>query len=465
MEPTKRGDKSTARPTHLPADDLDPTLTLLRDAAAAHLTVSEDLLEERDLHQQLERKNEVLRQANGILETVHETLRTEIEQLRTREVLQRERHEALLASIQTMHRALFVGTTAAHILRASLNVTRAERGYYVADEADGMRIRAAVDVPASVGDRPSPFIAAVARRVLDSGNAVHWNSQSPPEGLLPGDGEAFREAVAVPVSLRGGPSGVIFALDKDGEFLDEEVDSLLSVGSEAGVALENAHLREEVQKSYIATIGMLADTLEAKDPYTKGHCDQVSQYARLAAEQLNLSPEDKRVACYTALLHDVGKIGVSDGVLNKPGPLIPEERKLVEAHVRIGYDLLRCIPALEDVADATLHHHEWYDGTGYPDGLAGDAIPVASRIVGVVDAYCAMIDRRSYKEAYPPERARAELLRCAGTQFDPRMVEVVLKAIDLVDGALPGSNIADLGCGILPGIERPRPERPPPLVS
>ena len=319
-----------------------------------------------------------------------------------------------------------------------------------------MRIRAAVDVPAHVGDHPSPFITAVSRRVLESGCAVHWSLGSPPDGLLPSPEEQFRQGVAVPVSLRGAPSAVIIALDKDGEFLEEEVNSLVSVGSEACVALENAHLREEVQRTYIATIGMLADTLEAKDPYTKGHCDQVSQYARLAAEQLHLTPEEKRVTCYTALLHDIGKIGVSDGVLNKPGPLIPEERKLVEAHVRIGHDLLRCIPALEDVADATLHHHEWDDGTGYPDCLAGEEIPVASRIVAVVDAYCAMIDKRSYKEAYPPERARDELLRCAGTQFDPRMVEVVLSAIAQVDAAGSSTKAADLGCGILPGIQRPR---------
>ena len=160
---------------------------------------------------------------------------------------------------------------------------------------------------------------------------------------------------------------------------------------------------------------LLADTVEAKDPYTTGHCEQVSQYARLAAERLALTEEEKRIACYAALLHDVGKIGVSDGVLNKPGPLIAEERKLVEAHVRIGHDLLSSIPALREVANAVLYHHERFDGGGYPEGLAGDSIPIASRIVAVVDAYCAMLDKRSYKEAYPPgpssRRARSPCCR------------------------------------------------------
>lgn len=107
----------------------------------------------------------------------------------------------------------------------------------------------------------------------------------------------------------------------------------------------------------------------------------------------------------------------------------------MESHVRIGHDLLNGVPALRDVASAVLYHHERYDGHGYPDGLAGERIPMASRIVAVVDAYCAMLDARSYKEAYPPERARAELIRCSGSQFDPQVVQAVLRAIDEVDAA------------------------------
>ncbi len=192
-------------------------------------------------------------------------------------------------------------------------------------------------------------------------------------------------------------------------------------------------VQDDERRAYVATIACLADAVQAKDPYTHGHCERVSHYARAAAERLGLSDAELRVTCYAALLHDVGKIGVSDGVLNKPGPLLPEERKLVEAHVRIGHDLLNGVPALRDVASAVLYHHERYDGTGYPEGLSGDRIPMASRIVAVVDAYCAMLDERSYKPPYPPEKARAELIRCSGSQFDPRIVPAVLHAIDEVD--------------------------------
>ncbi|MBD0319156.1 MAG: HD domain-containing protein, partial [Gemmatimonadetes bacterium] len=156
--------------------------------------------------------------------------------------------------------------------------------------------------------------------------------------------------------------------------------------------------------------------------------------------------------CYGALLHDVGKIGVSDGVLNKPGPLLPEEVELMRAHVRVGYDLLRNVPALREVADVVLRHHERYDGGGYPDGMRGDDIPMPSRIVAVVDAYCAMITRRSYKEAYPESHAREELRRCSGSQFDPKVVQAFLEVLETPESAdQDDDNFSE--CGLLPGFE------------
>ena len=363
---------------------------------------------------------------------------------------EQRRVATLLHSIRLLHRNSDAGTLAEHILRAAMDVSSAARAVYVGQSADGLRVLAAIDVPAVVGGEPSPFIAELSRRVLESGEPTSWATGHSPLSLSPADVEQFRDGIAVPVRVLGSPHGVIIALDKDGDFQEGEVQSLLSVGAEAGVALENARLREEVQRAYVATISVLAEAVQAKDPYTHGHCEQVSQYARAAADRLGLTPDEKRVTCYAALLHDVGKIGISDGVLNKPGPLIAEERKLVEAHVRIGHDLISGVPALRDIATAVLYHHEWYDGNGYPEGLAGDRIPGASRIVAVVDAYCAMLDRRSYKEPYPPARARAELVRCSGTQFDPRVVSAVLEAIDEVDAGAADREGWDPGCGILP---------------
>ena len=448
-----------ARVTH---DGADHGLAFHRDASSAYTRLLRELLEERTLNMNLQRRAATLAAANSALERsaleVREreaTLRVQIARMEQRSSSEQRRFSRLLSSVRRMHLALFAGTTWEHILRAAMDLTKAERGYYVADEHGGLRIHAVVDVPASAGQLPSPFISGVVRRVLATGDALRWTRAVPPAGLTPAANERFREGIAVPVSVNGAPRAVIITLDKDGVFHDDEVHSLLRVGAEAGIAVENEQLRETLNDAYVSTIALLADTVEAKDPYTTGHCEQVSQYARLAAERLALTEEEKRIACYAALLHDVGKIGVSDGVLNKPGPLIAEERKLVEAHVRIGHDLLSSIPALREVANAVLYHHERFDGGGYPEGLAGDSIPIASRIVAVVDAYCAMLDKRSYKEAYPPERARAELLRCAGTQFDPVIVQAVVEAIDEIDAAeRDGVVLSDTGCGILPPRRR-----------
>ena len=409
----------------------DAGIAALRAATAAYQHLREELIEER---------------------SITADLAVRLDDARRHAELEEKRVHSLLHSIRSLHRALYSGTTSEHILRAAMDVTEAERGYYLSETIDGLRVRAAIDVPASAGDEPSDFIAALTRQVLACGEAIHWTEDSPPLGLTPGDLEHFREGIAVPVSTLGTTSGVIIALDKDGEFHEPEVRSLLSVGTEAGVAVENARLRDEMQNAYIGTIAVLADAVQAKDPYTHGHCEQVSAYAQRAAGHLGLSESERRVTCYAALLHDVGKIGVSDGVLNKPGPLIAEERKLVEAHVRIGHDLLNVVPALRQIASAVLYHHERYDGCGYPEGLAGERIPIASRIVSVVDAYCAMLDERSYKPAYSVEHARAELVRCSGTQFDPKVVEAVLAAIDEVDATTADGTMWQSGCGILPSL-------------
>ncbi len=242
-------------------------------------------------------------------------------------------------------------------------------------------------------------------------------------------------------SREWGPESVVSRID------EQSVRSLFIVGTEADVP-EGDILRRRELDACASTIARLADAVNAKDAYTQEHCERVSRYARRAAQALGLSSDDTRIACYAALLHDVGKVGVSDQVLNKPGPLTDDERTLVQTHTCIGYDLLMALPALREIATAVLHHHERYDGQGYPAGLAGDDIPIASRIVATIDAYCAMIDERSYKKAFSPAYARAELLRCAGTQFDPIVVAAVLIAIDDTDAHV-GDSAATV-CALLP---------------
>lgn len=340
--------------------------------------------------------------------------------------------------LRELHRTFFSGNVYSLILKACLTLTGATRGLYVTAQAAGapLRIRAAVDVDSYPQSPPSAFLQEACRHVLQSRETLVANSPEPltqfptPEA----ETERFRNCIITPVSLMQSLSGIVIAADKsDGDFSDEDVRSILAVGNQAGIVAENSRLRRQLQQAYLATVSVMADAMEAKDSYTQGHSEAVSRYARLIARHLNLSDLERSVVSYAALLHDIGKIGVSDGLLNKPGPLTPEERDLVRTHVRLGHDLIKHVPALLPVAEAVLHHHECFDGTGYPDGLAGDAIPVASRIVCVVDAYSAMITRRSYKEAYSEDWARAELRRCAGEQFDPKIVDTFLYVLDMPD--------------------------------
>ena len=370
---------------------------------------------------------------------------------------QRDRAESLREALAGVHRTLFSGNVYETILRACLQITGATRGVYVGSrDGSPLRVRAAIDVDGYPGKPPSPFLQALAKHVIDRNEPLVCNDGTrggvgdiaPPAD----DAEQFRNLVASPVVVMHDLDGVVIVGDKVGGTFDpQDVETLVAVGHHAGVAVENRRLERALQMAYVSTVSILADAVEAKDPYTHGHCEMASRYARLVAERMELPQDQQALVCYAALLHDVGKIGVSDGVLHKPGPLLPEEMELMRAHVRVGHDLLCNVPVLTDVADVVLHHHERYDGTGYPDGLSGDAIPLESRIVSVVDAYCAMITRRSYKEAYTAEHARDEVRRCAGSQFDPRVVDAFLDVLDTRASADPDDD-PWAECLVLPGL-------------
>ena len=377
----------------------------------------------------------------------------ELERLRLSYAQMEQRAREIGEAIKRIHGAMFDGGVPEMILRSCIALTGATRGIYLTRRNNQLRVRAAVDVPPYPDGEPSEFLYALAQKTLSEHDTVVCNE---PDSSLPAPSgnERFRNCAAIPVMLMDNLDGVVVIADKmSGEFNEEDVEAVMSVGDHARVAVRNVKLERELQDAYLATVSMLADAVEAKDPYTRGHCETASRFARLIATAMKLEERDSEALCYAALLHDVGKIGVSDGILNKPGPLLPEEREVVQAHVRIGYDLIRSVPVLAEVADTVLHHHEWYDGTGYPDRLRGEDIPVGSRILSVVDAYCAMLDRRAYKDAMSEAEARAELQRCSGTQFDPVVVSAFLEVVDQPFATdRDGDDVAE--CGPLPTLLR-----------
>ncbi|MBL1108422.1 HD-GYP domain-containing protein [Streptomyces sp. 5-8] len=178
-----------------------------------------------------------------------------------------------------------------------------------------------------------------------------------------------------------------------------------------------------------ATIRALVQAVDIKDGYTRGHSERVGQASVLIARELGMDDDRVEVLRFAGILHDVGKLGVPTRLLRKDGPLTPEERRIIELHPEYGHEMVRGISFLGEARAAILHHHERLDGTGYPYGLAGAQIPECARIVAVADAFDAMTSTRSYSRARPVEAAIAELERCAGAHFDPRMVTALVRAL------------------------------------
>lgn len=182
-------------------------------------------------------------------------------------------------------------------------------------------------------------------------------------------------------------------------------------------------LYSELEGTYEATLQALVTALDLRDNETHGHSYRVVEYAVVVAERMGVSPGEAAWIRRGAILHDVGKIGVPDAILRKPEKLTPEEWVEMRRHPEMGYQMLKHIPFLKPALDIVLYHQERYDGTGYPFGLAGDAIPLGARIFAVVDTFDAMTSDRPYRPALSMDAVRAEIERCTGTQFDPKVVE------------------------------------------
>ncbi|GAA4818190.1 HD-GYP domain-containing protein [Streptomyces ziwulingensis] len=178
-----------------------------------------------------------------------------------------------------------------------------------------------------------------------------------------------------------------------------------------------------------ATIRALVHAVDIKDGYTRGHSERVGHASMMIARELGMDDERVETLRFAGILHDVGKLGVPTRLLRKDGPLTPEERRVIELHPEYGHEMVRGIRFLGEARAAVLHHHERLDGSGYPYGLAGAQIPESARVVAVADAFDAMTSNRSYRRARPVPAALTELRRCAGAQFDPRMVAALVRAL------------------------------------
>lgn len=233
-------------------------------------------------------------------------------------------------------------------------------------------------------------------------------------------GEA--RALVQPITLDGKLAGILLCGDKHGE--DPQVSSydiqlIEAAAGYTGAFLANARLVHDQRAMFMGTLRALTASIDAKDRYTCGHSERVALLGAQLAIATGMEQERAERVRIAGLVHDVGKIGVPEHVLCKPGRLTDEEFALIKLHPEIGHRILKDIPMLEDILPGVLSHHERYDGSGYPQGLSGQNIPLSARLLGIVDTFDAMSSNRAYRPAMPREKVLQEIARCAGTQFDP----------------------------------------------
>lgn len=231
--------------------------------------------------------------------------------------------------------------------------------------------------------------------------------------------------IVAPVATKEKIWGVLQVLNKfQGDFTDEDLELVEALANQVAIAIENASIYQEMRLTFLGVTTALAEALEKRDPYTGGHTRRVHEYSVAIAERLGLPQEELETLRLAAIMHDIGKIGVSDQVLRKPGRLDEAEFSEMSLHPEVGVEIIEHLPQLARVVPGVLHHHEQYDGTGYPHQRQAEEIPLHARIIAVADAFDAMTSDRPYRKALTCDVAFAELKNCAGKQFDPQLVSL-----------------------------------------
>jgi response regulator RpfG family c-di-GMP phosphodiesterase len=224
------------------------------------------------------------------------------------------------------------------------------------------------------------------------------------------------------------------------QFTEGDLKILNILANHTSIAMENVRLITDIERAHLSTLTSMALLIEAKDPYTHGHSERVRDLAILAATRLDMAKEEVDLLRLGGGLHDIGKIGVTDGILNKNTKLSEDEWKMIRQHPVIGFDVLQPVHFLtKGHLDLVRHHHERIDGKGYPDGLEGDQVPDLVRILSVADAYDAMSSTRAYRQAMPPDKIVEQIRNGIGTQFDPRIAKLFVDMIEsgVIDREVP----------------------------
>lgn len=316
------------------------------------------------------------------------------------------------------------------LLQMATTLMRADSGVFMLVEEMFGELKREASAGTTDWAADSAFIAC-ARWVFDHTMITAWHKGESDDrfGDLPAP---LTACLTAPLMVRDKAIGIIsVASRKVGErFATDDMELFSNFSAQAAVALENTQLYERLQDTYLGAIGSLAAAIEARDPYTVGHSARVTQYAVAIAESMQLPSEEVEDLRLAGLLHDLGKIGVPDSILNKAGRLSDEEYSAIKMHPALSMRIIEPLPHLGNIIPIIYHHHERYDGNGYMDGKAGEKIPLGARIIAVADSYEAMTSDRPYRKALSREEAVAEIGRNAGSQFDPEVVKHFLALLE-----------------------------------
>ena len=301
-------------------------------------------------------------------------------------------------------------------------------------EDDVLRVTASRGIPEEVARQVAvPIGERLCGRVFASGRPLVLRnvlSERPHEalGLEAGGSVASYPLVTARLSTAGQKICVLNATDKpDGEFSEDDLRELEFVSEATAISLSSQLSRRDLERANFAAMVTLALAVEAKDPYMHGHSLRVEAWATAIGGELGLAGTRLQMLSYAAELHDIGKLAVPDSILQANRRLTESEWVVIREHPRRGAELIKHLTFLRGAEPAILYHHERFDGSGYPQGLVGNQIPLEARILAVVDAYDAMTNVRAYRPAMSPEAAAAELRRCTGAQFDPEVTDVFLR--------------------------------------
>ena len=317
-------------------------------------------------------------------------------------------------------------------------VVRADRADAVLIEDDDRhKLRPAASRVRDTGERIGALSISrsVVTKVLEEEKGILSADAQADERFTSSDSieaQRVRALMCVPLKGRRRVLGMIYVDSSRARdvFNIDDLRMLAAIGVQAGIALENITLFDEKRELIVGSLRALVALLELRDPYTSGHAERVSAYTLAIGGAVRMDTREEHDLELACLLHDVGKIVVPDAVLRKPGKLTAEEREVVNAHPAQGASILANIKGTEEIVQTVRHHHERYDGRGYPDGVSGESIPSAARMLAVADAFDAMHSERPYRHALPVDEVLLRLRNGAGKQFDPEIVDVFCRLVE-----------------------------------